>query len=192
MICMKFDVLLERLRGDVVVIVGGMHGDETAGNLAAEKYKQHAGVVVINNINPSNKRRLNGKDINRHFDVDSTTPLNDSILRNILEHDPMLVIDLHEDVDARGVYAYCSKDLSDEVQYILRAHDLPLAKSACGDAATAGVIQGGDLPSKGTLERALTKRNIPYCTFETPTAWKLSKRVQVLCSLVDAMMQEMQ
>jgi len=188
---MKFDnlikIILEEndiINSSNIVIVGGLHGDETAGNLAANLFKNKKGITVINNINTSGKRRLNGKDINRHFDVDNSTDLNDSILAQVLEHNPRIVIDLHEDVDARGVYVYCSKELSSEVKQILKEYELPLAKSACGDKVSDGVVDHGELPTKGTLEKALSKRNIPYCTLETPTKWELEKRVEVLKLLV--------
>lgn len=187
---MKFEnlvnhVLYEDTKNSTIVIVGGLHGDETAGNLAANLFKNKKGIVVINNINTTGKRRLNGKDINRHFDTESSTSLNDSILDRVLKHNPKIVIDLHEDVDARGVYAYCSKELSNKIKDILKTYKLPLAKSACGDKVIDGVVDHGHLPTKGTLEKALSKRNILYCTFETPTKWKLEKRIEVLKLLVD-------
>lgn len=189
---MKFDELFaqflkERTQDitNTIVIVGGLHGDETAGNLTANLFKNRKGILVINNINTTGKRRLHGKDINRHFDVDDSTNLNDSILTKILECNPKIVIDLHEDVDARGVYVYCSKELSQRFKDLLQRYKLPLAKSACGDKVSDGVVNNGHLPTKGTLEKALSKRDILYCTLETPTKWSLKKRVNVLKLLVD-------
>lgn len=170
-----------------VVIVGGMHGDEKAGNIAANSFKGTKGIHVISDINTSDKRRLDGKDFNRHFDTKDSNDLNDSILERILDILPRLVIDLHEDIDARGVYVYCTPSLTPKIQSILDEHDLPLAKSAMGDKVNKGVVDHGHLPSKGTLERALAKRDIPYCTFETPTSWPLEKRVKVLRMLVRAL-----
>lgn len=183
---MQFDDLVTFLleknetRDSNIVIVGGLHGDETAGNLAANLFKGKDSIVVINNINTSGKRRLNGKDLNRHFDVDESTDLNNSILSKVLQYNPTIVIDLHEDKDAKGVYVYCSKELSPSIKQILKQYELPLAKSACGDRVSDGVVDDGNLPVKGTLEKALSKRNILYCTLETPTKWKLEKRVEVL------------
>ena len=187
---MKFEnlinhILFEEIKNTSIVIVGGLHGDETAGNLVANLFKNRKGIVVINNINTTGKRRLNGKDINRHFDTKSSTNLNDSILASVLKHNPKMVIDLHEDVDARGVYVYCSEELSSKIKDILKTYELPLAKSACGDKVVDGVVDHGHLPTKGTLEKALSERNILYCTFETPTKWKLEKRIEVLKLLVD-------
>lgn len=183
-------ILKEQLLEQNVVIIGGLHGDETAGNLAANSFKNKRSIKVINNINTSGKRRLNGKDINRHFDTNSSTDLNDNILSEVLSHNPKIVIDLHEDKDARGVYAYCSIDLSDRVRKILNDYKLPLAKSACGDKVVDGVVDHGNLPTKGTLEKALSKRNIPYCTLETPMTWELQKRVEVLKLLVTAILKK--
>ena len=173
-----------------IVIVGGIHGDEQAGNIAANSYKNTPGIIVINNINTTGHRRLNGKDFNRHFDKNDSSKLNNSILERIVECNPTIVIDLHEDVDARGVYAYCSKDLSEKVKDILQQYKLPLAKTACGDKVTKGVVDKGHLPTKGTLEKACSIRNIPYCTFETPTSWPLKERVRVLKLLVDSILSD--
>lgn len=182
-----YSILLEKKEGSVV-IVGGMHGDEEAGNIAANSFRGMEGIHVISDINTSGKRRLDGKDFNRHFDTKDSNELNDSILTQILDISPRLVIDLHEDVDSRGVYVYCTSSLTPKIQSILDKYKLPLAKSAMGDKVNKGVVDDGNLPSRGTLERALAKRGIPYCTLETPTAWPLGKRVKVLRMIVNALL----
>ena len=82
-----------------VVIVAGIHGDEPAGNIAAQYFTNHKGVKVIKDINLSGKRRFEGKDLNRQFGR-STCKIADQILNNIIELNPKLVICLHEDNDA--------------------------------------------------------------------------------------------
>ena len=64
---MKFDFLIENLLNKkTFVIVSGLHGDEPAGNIAAQFFTNKKNVHVISNINCTNKRRMNGKDLN-HF-----------------------------------------------------------------------------------------------------------------------------
>jgi len=185
-----FDMHQNRSKNNVVIL-GGMHGDEPAGNIAAESYKNVPGIVVINNINNTGKRRLNGKDVNRHFETNDSTSTNNIILQQVLQSNPKLVIDLHEDVDARGVYVYCSRSLSANMKIILQRHNIILAKFACGDKVNNGVVDHGRLPTAGTLEKACTKHNIPYYTFETPTCWPLPTRVDILKLLVNEVLKEL-
>jgi hypothetical protein len=96
-----------------------------------------------------------------------------------------LVISLHEDDETDGVYAYCSPEIHDKVKAALSKSLIPLTDSAHGDMADKGVISDGNQPYKGTLERALRRRNIPYCTIETPCSDEdIEKRVKSLINIV--------
>jgi len=189
---MKFDQLVESIlvsASGPTVIVGGIHGDEPAGNIAAKSFKGRSGVVVFSDINKTGHRRLKGVDPNRHFDQDDSLPEEDKLLEDIIALKPRLVIALHEDDSTDEVYAYCSPGMKDKLQAVLAKLDVPLAKSAIGDKADKGVITDGHLPTKGTLERALRKRDIPSCTIETPSAKMfLEERVSIHKKVVESLL----
>jgi len=184
---MKFDFLIENLLNNkTFVIISGLHGDEPAGNKAAEYFKNQKNVHVISNINTTNKRRVDGRDLNRHFDdKGNSDEIQEDIISQIEELNPSMVIDLHEDDEVDGVYAYCSPELENIVKSCLCDIELDVAKSAHGDKTNHGVIVNGKQPYKGTLEKALVKRNIPYCTVETPSNIEnFEKRVDCLKQIV--------
>jgi len=186
---MKFDVLVESILATTegpIVIIGGIHGDEPAGNIAAKKYEGKKGIVVIADVNKTGERRLDGVDPNRHFDKKDSLPIEDEILSKIEDQKPRMVIALHEDDTTDEVYAYCSPGMEDKVKAALKSLDVPLAKSAIGDKTDEGVIVRGHLPTAGTLERALRKRDIPSVTFETPVeSYDLKDRVDLHVKLVN-------
>ncbi len=183
---MKFDILVEQiLNSKKIVIVSGLHGDEPAGNLAAQYFKDQPNIKVFSNINKTNKRRIDGEDPNRHFDTDDQTDLQDRILNAIENINPTLVISLHEDDEVDGVYAYCSSEIEDLVKNSLSKSKIKLTHKAHGDITNDGVITKGQQPYKGTLERALKRRNIPYCTLETPSSKEdIQKRAETLISII--------
>jgi len=191
---MKFDVLVESILATTegpIVIIGGIHGDEPAGNIAAKKYEGKKGIVVIADVNKTGERRLDGVDPNRHFDKKDSLPIEDEILSKIEDQKPRMVIALHEDDTTDEVYAYCSPGMEDKVKAALKSLDVPLAKSAIGDKTDEGVIVRGHLPTAGTLERALRKRDIPSVTFETPVEpYDLEKRVELQIKFVNFLIKE--
>jgi len=191
---MKFDVLVESILATTegpIVIIGGIHGDEPAGNIAAKKYEGKKGIVVIADVNKTGERRLDGVDPNRHFDKKDSLPIEDEILSKIEDQKPRMVIALHEDDTTDEVYAYCSPGMEDKVKAALKSLDVPLAKSAIGDKTDEGVIVRGHLPTAGTLERALRKRDIPSVTFETPVeSYDLEKRVELQIKFVNFLIKE--
>jgi predicted deacylase len=177
----------------VIVLVGGLHGDEPAGNIAAKSFKDREGIVVFADINKTGHRRLDNKDPNRHFDMDDSLSIEDELLKDIEALQPRLVIALHEDDSTDEVYAYCCPGMKDKLQGVLASLDLPLAKSAIGDKTDKGVITDGKLPTRGTLERALRKRDIPSCTIETPSAkMPLEERVAIHKKVVLGLLQQME
>jgi len=182
----KFDALVENLLNpNSYIIISGIHGDEPAGNLAAKYFKNLPNVKVYSNLNKTKKRRIGKKDPNRHFDTEDGGELQDKLLFQIEKRNPTLVISLHEDDETDGVYAYCSPEIHDKVKAALSKSLIPLADSAHGDMADKGVISDGNQPYKGTLERALRRRNIPYCTIETPCSDEdIEKRVKSLINIV--------
>jgi len=163
-----------------IVVVGGIHGDEVAGTIAADRFKGKEGIYVISHVNKTGKRRDGSIDLNRHFDQKDSVEKEDRILNKILSLKPRVVIALHEDCDGSGIYAYCNPEFKEKLKDILASIHAPKAKSACGDKTEDGVISFGHLPTKGTLERAMRKRGIPYCTLETPMDWDKNERADYL------------
>jgi hypothetical protein len=147
------------------LIVSGLHGDEPAGDIAADKLKDS--VDVVSHINPSNKRRFEGKDLNRHFNKPTEGNKQKTILDLIKKKKPDLVVSLHEDDEAKKPYAYASKNIKDKVEKALKDKDT--AKSAHGDKAEHGVISEGKNPPDGSLEKALDAQGIHRVTLETPS-----------------------
>jgi predicted deacylase len=182
---MLFDFLIEKHSGNkTFFIISGIHGDEPAGNKAAEYFKNQKNVYIISNINKTNKRRVDGKDLNRHFDTPDNNDFQDRLLLKIEELNPSIVISLHEDDEVDGIYAYCSPDLEEHIKNCLSGIDIKILNQAHGDKTNDGVITNGKQPYKGTLERALKRRNISYCTIETPSKENFEKRVDCLKNIV--------
>ena len=167
----QIEPLIKKLQGLLhkkadTLVVSGIHGDEPAGNIAAEELSGKADVV--SNVNPSNKRRFGGQDLNRHFDKPTGSTLHKKLLELIESKKPSKVISLHEDDEVDKPYAYSSEDIAGDVKEALRDRDT--AASAHGDKTNDGVITKGKNPPAGSLEKALDKRNIPHATIETPKA----------------------
>ncbi|WP_266075618.1 PKD domain-containing protein [Haladaptatus caseinilyticus] len=98
--------------GPTALVVGGMHGNEEGGYLAAERVAQwdieRGTLVVIPKTNAEavaeDARTANGEDdLNRQFPTgqEPTTELARAIWGVVEEYDPDVVIDLHESV---GIY----------------------------------------------------------------------------------------
>ncbi len=147
------------------LVVSGIHGDEPAGDVAAEKLK--GTTDVISNINPTDKRRFRGKDINRHFDKPAEGSIQQKLLDIIDSKRPSRVVALHEDDEVAKPYAYSSPSLAHEVKEALKDKDT--ATSAHNDKTDDGVISEGKNPPKGSLEKALDNRGIDHATIETPS-----------------------
>lgn len=163
------------------LVVSGIHGDEPAGDKAAQKLKDSADVV--SDINPSDKRRFEGKDINRHFDKPTEGKVQKTILDIIRKKKPSKVIALHEDDEVDKPYAYSSESLKDETREALKEYRT--ASSAHGDKTEDGVISKGKNPPDGSLEKALDDRDIPRVTLETPSkSQNMNKRVETQLDVV--------
>ena len=181
-------IILEKtytsLYKDPVLIISGIHGDEPAGNLVANYYKKIPNVYTITNINPTAKRRYNGKDLNRYFNKPKGVQAN--IIEQIKNIQPKLVINLHEDDEAKNTYVYCSVSLANKVKNILKHFNIKTAKTAHGDVTDDGVIINGKQPYDGTLEVYLDQIKIPYCTIETPSTFlPLKERIYIQKTIID-------
>lgn len=117
-----------------ILINGGIHGDEPAGSMflmdfiedLAEKKAVYKGIQfdIIPIVNPWGFSRnlrynFNGKDINRDFadfETQEAAAIRDFIKKNRYD----LMIDLHEDPSAEGVYLYqYGRDTQDTARKIL-------------------------------------------------------------------------
>lgn len=183
---MKFNALVENiLNPKIYLIISGLHGDEPAGNIAAKYFENLPNVKVYSNLNKSKKRRMEGKDPNRHFDTEDQDSFQTNLINKIEKINPVLVISLHEDDEVDGVYAYCSEDVKDLTSNALACGGMELANVAHDDPTDKGVIVNGKQPYEGTLEKALKRRNISYCTIETPSQKKdISERANCLIKIV--------
>ncbi|ELY99707.1 succinylglutamate desuccinylase/aspartoacylase [Natrialba chahannaoensis JCM 10990] len=99
--------------GPTVFVIGGVHGNETAGYIAAEeiaKWTIDAGTLVtlpradVVAIDRGTRVDDNGVDLNRQFPEGSEpqTELAQAIWDLVVDLDPAVVVDLHE---SRGIYA---------------------------------------------------------------------------------------
>jgi predicted deacylase len=97
--------------GPTAVVVGGQHGTEPAGWLAARDVAnwsvERGGLVVVPEANPraigAGTRLVDGRDLNRQFPVGArpTGAQARAIWSVVLRHDADLVVDLHS---SRGTY----------------------------------------------------------------------------------------
>jgi len=177
-----------------IIITAGIHGDEPAGIMVADIIRQQIPeIFVMSPLNPDgvgkNKRRDNGVDLNRQFGKDNEEA--NAIEQKILDHNPSLVINLHEDDTSSGCYAYCTEENRELGKLVLNAMkaELPTVKSqANGDRTDDGIIT--KCGTKGTLESRLRDRGIRYLTIETPTRKEISKRVNAMLVGIIAAMKE--
>ena len=184
--------------GPAVYIVGGIHGDETAGIMAADVAKQisiRKGTLYI--LSPANaygaaheKRTTRAdQDVNRSFPGDVTGSdaqiVAASIYADIEEKRPALVLDLHE---ARG-----PRPGWDDLSYTLIVEDVSLAGDLIWDLTLSS--ERGELgeppftlmgsPPQGSLNRTVSRElGIPVITVETWRGDPLETRIQRQLSLI--------
>jgi hypothetical protein len=161
---------------DNTVITTGIHGDEKASRKAGKELSKDYNVTDIGNH--SGKRKLEGKDLNRAFDDKYKPDIVRYALKNIKSKNPKNIIDLHEDNETDGAYAYASKDIADKVRDTLhKGTKLKLADKVKEDKADRGVITGGKYPPKGSLVKKLEREGVSYALYETPTNIPMRDRV---------------
>lgn len=181
-------------KGPTALIVGGIHGDEEAGYLAAQKmldWEPDTGrLVILPKANPlaieHKSRTTDYGNLNRHFDAEGpTSPLAAAMWNVVEQTTPDVVLSLHE---ARGVY-----DTSSSVgQAVFRS-----PTSEAREAARAGInranktirrrslmfdighISPPDNPPSGLLtERTTYTSGIPSFIVETYQDVSLDARIK--------------
>ncbi|ELZ00864.1 PKD domain-containing protein [Natrialba asiatica] len=134
--------------GPTVFVIGGIHGNETAGYTAAEEITEwtiDAGTLVtLPRANPVAIERTTrvddeGVDLNRQFPEgsDPGTELATAIWDVISEFDPDIVIDLHE---SRGIYAGDPVDGVGQAIFHSRRNDVAQLAADTADAVNETYI----------------------------------------------------
>ena len=185
-----------RREGPGIYVVGGTHGDEAAGWLAAVELRQtelQAGKLYV--AAPLNaygaehgqRKTRQERDLNRNFPGSpkgcDAERIAWAVFQDIREKQPVLVLDLHEAREPEGN----RDDLRGAV--------------VCGDVQPVGDLvlnlleaskEGGDpltlygSPPAGSLNRAVTEElGIPVITIETSRDEELSRRVEQQLELVN-------
>lgn len=195
-------VLRGRKEGPAVYIVAGIHGDETAGFMAAERLKHSrisAGTLYI--LSPANRygaaenKRLTeaGRDLNRNFPGDpegcDAERIADAIYRDIQDKKPDLVLDLHEAKHAKESRDALGNSLI--CQSIEQTGDLVLwllTESEEGRTAFPPLTLYGS-PPPGSINRVVTEElGIPVITVETLRDETPERRIGNHLEIADAVL----
>ncbi len=186
--------------GPAIYVIGGVHGDETAGWTAADRvkdWKLKAGTVYV--LSPANvygaendqRETRSKRDLNRNFPGDpegwDAERIAASIYADIADKAPTLVLDLHE---TRGAAQTERDDLSNSII----ADDIaPIAELVWGllEDSAAGTL--GDVPltlygspPEGSVNRTVSEQlGIPVITIETWRGDALETRVERQLAIVD-------
>ncbi len=185
--------------GPVVMVVGGIHGDETAGYRAAERiisWEIDCGTLLVlpraNAPAVANRKRVSpgGSDLNRAFPGSlrgtGTRRLAGAIYNVIQEYRPHWVIDLHEAGQFERVSSgslgqtiiqpeYAAGDLAEQVVETLN--------SAIREEKSKFLLLRGGL-IRGTLVGSLSGTGIEGLMVETCRALPLAERIEYQLTVV--------
>lgn len=185
--------------GASVYVIAGIHGDETAGWMAAERLKEvflSAGTLTI--VSPANvygaeeETRLTAgeRDLNRNFPGDpegcDAEQIAAAIWEDICSKQPDLVLDLHEaqpgtdSRDGLGNSIICESldSIGDLVLELLTESE---SGAICSEPLT---IYGS--PPPGSINRTVTRvLKIPVITVETLREEELERRIQNHLGIVE-------
>ena len=192
----------------VIVVVGGTHGNEIAGWMAAEKlieeYTIDTGNLII--IPRANKRAVKQRvrklnqngDLNRAYpgkkDGTSTEKLAYTIFNLIKKNKPDIVLDLHE---ARGFHLEGSKNLGQTIIIYPHKNIIFLAfkvvedmnKTISIEREKFSVLHG---PVRGSTSWAVGKYlDTPGITVETCRKLKAEDRINYQIKIVKSILNEM-
>lgn len=188
-----FTITESGVPGTTILVVGGIHGDETSGWMAADKLKKvkpKAGALII--LSPANapgsrtgERNVElYRDLNRSFPGEQNRDLTDelaaSIYQKIIEYSPVLVIDLHEASreGERRDFLGNSLIITDSERIDGLIFDL-LLESQDGSLDTSAPFSCYNGTPKGSLNRTVTETlGIPAVTVEVSQEDELDTRIQ--------------
>ncbi len=193
-------VLRGKEDGAAVYVIGGVHGDETAGWTAANRVKDwdvKAGTVYI--LSPANvygaehdqRETRSKRDLNRNFPGDpegwDAERIAASIYADIADKRPAIVLDLHE---TRGAARPERDDLSNSIILYDVAPVADLVWGLLEDSASGAL---GDVPltllgspPEGSVNRTVSEElKIPVITVETWRGEELGTRVERQLDIVD-------
>jgi predicted deacylase len=186
--------------GPTVLIVGGVHGNEPAGALAAEEIRhwqiQNGKLIVIPRANvtglAANKRRITGletnlSDLNRDYprakqpDNEARGDLAQAIWKIATDNKPDWVLDLHEGYDFHqlneksvGSSIICFPLTNAQIT----ANEMLAAVNETITNAQLKFVRR-DMPIDGSLARAAGEHlHVPGMTLETTDTQPMEKRVQ--------------
>lgn len=191
--------------GPVVAVIAGIHGDEPAGRLAANRLVTeipHRGRRIVlpqaNRLAAESAVRMPYfmQDLNRAFpgrrSGTSTERLAHAVFEFVRRHRPDLVIDLHEagSPDDPGASEVANSLI---ISKDARAASLALAVLETVPPVTAGkpftVLSGAP---RGSLNREVSERlGIPVITVETDRSLALEARVGVQGVLLERIMEQL-
>lgn len=164
------------VHSDNTIITTGIHGDEKASREAGKELAKEYDVVDVGNH--SNKREYKGKDLNRSFDDKYKSDIVSYAIKNIKSKKPKNIVDLHEDDEADGAYAYASKNMENKARNTLhKGTTMRLANKVKEDVVDRGVIVNGKYPPKGSLVKEMERKGVSYVLYETPTNVPLRDRI---------------
>ncbi len=178
-----------------ILIIGGLHGDEPAGVLAAVElasmdFIKSQCVKILPCANPVGyikDTRENGdnEDINRQFD-DGKIQEEEKVLRDYVAQADILIT-LHEDGTHEGCYLYAPMIHQDVGRKALHemAKTLPIEKSSTifGDPAEEGLVTGMAVENhkhSRSIEGYGKKLGVPSFCLEVPGKAELSARIDAL------------
>lgn len=180
--------------GPIILITGTIHGNEPAPIYLYKFLPKNATntllfVPILNPIGFNNRTRTkNGKDLNRDFKNDPSSPETKAIINLVYQSQPKLLLTLHEDKSIDAFYCYCDNQKIAKKICFLAKKFFPLANGDIhGDNAKDGIIKklANTPKNKYSLEGYVDKLKIPVITIETPSNDDIKNRVKFLKKLIN-------
>lgn len=188
----------------LMLITGGVHGDEPAGVEAAINFLArdnselltHFSFVVVPCINPDGyihdtRENRENIDINRSFETDEV--MEAAIVKDaIRDMQFTLTIDFHEDYEAKGFYLYegirNEQYLGPKIAKVVKSIG-PIDPEDSGEE-TVAIAQGvykvaSEWGLQGLAPYLLHKHSEHVIITETPTVWNLEQRVALHLGVLD-------
>ncbi len=195
-----------RESGQTALIIGGVHGNERAGYLAAEqlaRWTPPRGKTVVvpraNAVAVANETREANGDLNRQFPVGKrpTTPLARALWRLIERTQPDVLLDLHESTGR-----YIDGKLGQSIAYppfdgVRSGVNQVVSRLNRSIDRAENRFHARELPRPGTdpsgvlVKRAAFEGRVPAYLIETYTELELSERVRYHKTLTKGVIQNL-